>query len=327
MYTIGELFAGIGGFSLAFHATGQACTSWFVEREAYPQQVLAKNFPGVPIHGDIYDCHDLPQVDIITAGFPCQPFSVAGLRQGDKDERYLVPEMFRVIQEVKPRVVLFENVPGFASIADGDTFKQFCGALAKMGFHAEWGHLRASDVGAAHRRERWFCVAYRASHRLQIANQKQRGVRRHVTNSGQGMADRNPGIGDQSTDQIQTGRYAIDNGSHAMGNAASEGLEKRQGSQSWQTQPAIIEPGARPTESRLGRVAHGLSARLDRHRWPARPGQHQHHWEPPRVTDQRDNRTARLKALGNAVVPQVVYPIAQSICEWLAAQDVGAKVA
>lgn len=300
MYTVGELFAGIGGFSLAFHATGQVRTAWFVEREPYPQKVLSKNFPDVTIYGDIYDCHDLPYVDIITAGFPCQPFSVAGKREGENDERYLVPEMFRVISEVKPRVVFFENVSGFASITDGDTFKQFLRTLAEMGFDAEWGHLAASDVGAPHRRERWFCVAYAQS----ADNQRERrGLARPTRQAWK----QNDGAKPHRQNQNRTIRLMAGRGTEAID------ISSRPNSG-----PKLV--------ARLGRNAHGLSARLDGHHWPARPGQPQHAWEPPRVTDRRENQTARLKALGNAVVPQVVYPIAQSICEWLASQDVAEKV-
>lgn len=158
MITVGDAFAGLGGFSLVFEHFG-CKTVWFIENEPFCQKVLRKHFDA-PIHGDIYECHDLPYVDILTAGFPCQPFSVAGARKGEKDERYLLPELLRVIEEVQPRVVLFENVPGFPSLTDGNAFKLLLKTLAEMGYDALWGHLRASDAGAPHLRERWFCVAY-----------------------------------------------------------------------------------------------------------------------------------------------------------------------
>lgn len=158
-FTTGSLFAGIGGIDLAFEAAGFR-TAWQVEIADYPRAVLAARFPHAAQHRDIYDCHSLPFVDVLTAGFPCQPFSVAGKKRGMADERYMVLEMMRVIAEVSPYVVFLENVPHFASLADGNAFKQLLRALASLGYDAQWGHLRASDAGAPHRRERWFCVAY-----------------------------------------------------------------------------------------------------------------------------------------------------------------------
>lgn len=297
MFSIGELFAGIGGFSLAFHATGQAQTAWFVERDLYCQQVLRKHWSTVPVYGDIYDCHDLPYVDVVTAGFPCQPFSVAGKREGEKDERYLVPEMFRVIQEVRPHVVLFENVPGFTSIAAGNTFKQFLRALAESGYDAEWHHLAAADIGAPHKRERWFCVAYAQQWRNSAVTARQKGQ----THPDQ---KRN-----SAKDQFR--RHSVQSWTECPDVSFTK-LPRFQG---WQP--------TKGCQSRLGRGINGLPHRLDRHQWPAGLGQPQYAWEPPHTTTRQENRVDRVKALGNAVVPQVVYPIAQSICEWLAQQDLG----
>lgn len=358
MYTIGELFAGIGGFSLAFHAAGMR-TAWFVEKEPFCQQVLRKNFPGVPIHGDIYECHDLPYVDIITAGFPCQPFSQAGKRQGVNDERYLVPEMLRVISEVQPRVCIFENVPGFTNIAAGDTFKQFLRALAESGYDAEWDHFRASDRGAPHQRERWFCVAYRVGTERQTqrgygmgtgkqappfartgsmahATGATRNLRYNVGSDGRTHQAQQNRLGGQALGNAnQTGRgkqrrpltvqpqfiatqYTGDR--HELGNTQSGG---RGGIARRRSIAQLADGHARDgwaAQRGLGRAAHGLSAWMDRPQWPARPGEPQHDYEPPRVTSAQPQRTARLKALGNSVVPQCVYPIACAVREWLDAQ-------
>ncbi len=157
--TIGSLFSGIGGLDLAAHWAGFE-TAWFVEKEPFCQKVLAKHWPNVPIYDDVLNVSYPPSVDVIVGGFPCQPFSVAGQQRGEKDERYLLPEMLRIVDEVKPYAVLFENVPGFTKLHDGNSFKYLLRALAEMGFDAQWGHIRASDVGAPHQRERWFCVAY-----------------------------------------------------------------------------------------------------------------------------------------------------------------------
>lgn len=289
---IGSLFSGIGGLDLAAQWAGFE-TVWFVEKEPFCQKVLAKHWPGVPIHSDIFDCHDLPHVDVIIGGFPCQPFSVAGKRQGANDERFLLPEMMWVIREVKPYAVLFENVPGFPSLNDGAEFKQLLRALAEMGFDAEWGHLRASDFGAPHQRERWFCVAY--------ANR--------ISSRASGAS----GMGKRTADS-----FAPSGESSGLGYTSSTRLEGRN-----RYQPALAEltrPSNGQPESRLGGNTHGLSAGVDFAGWPARPNEPQYDYEPPRVAESAPNRTARLKALGNAVVPQAAYPLMAAIREWLERQ-------
>lgn len=301
IYTIGSLFSGIGGLDLAAHWAGFT-TAWFVEREPFCQKVLANHWPGVPIHSDVFECHDLPHVDVIVGGFPCQPFSVAGSRKGTADERYLLPEMLRIIREVKPYAVLFENVPGFPSLNDGAEFKYLLRTLAEMGFDAEWGHLRASDCGAPHQRERWFCVAYaegsRDSRSITDTLSQRQGIeiaiRRQLINardeSGEQMAD--------------------------MGDTSSPRLERGNGRKSTFRQRS--RPGTRTTQSRFRGTPHGLPGWLDFAGWPARPGEDQYAYEPSRVTSTKSpDRAARLKALGNAVVPQVAYPLFQSIHEWL----------
>src|SRR5690606_37716656 len=102
MYTVGTLFSGIGVPDLAAELLGMT-TVWQVEKEPFAQKVLRKNFPNAALYGDIFEVSNLPYVDVVVAGFPCQPFSLAGKRMGEKDDRYLVPEMFRVIEEVQPR--------------------------------------------------------------------------------------------------------------------------------------------------------------------------------------------------------------------------------
>ena len=353
-YTVGSLFSGIGGLDLAAHWAGFT-TSWFVEREPFCQQVLAKHWPGVPIHDDVFKCHDLPHVDLVVGGFPCQPFSVAGKQDGDKDERYLLLEMLRIVREVKPYVVLFENVPGFSTLDDGVYFKYLLREIASMGYDAEWGHPRAQDCGAPHKRERWFCVAYLvnapqcASYIDESVARKQEQTIATATSERHGrkpvrrstMADpvRNRRAqGDRSSGcstprplwQCQPKR-----GGEIMGNADSQGRQKplkaRQrtyraksrarmdyrlgrssysGRQRWQAQSEVCG------------VAHGLPGRMDFVGWPARPGESQYPYEPSRVTTAKTpDRAARLKALGNAVVPQVAYPLFVAIREWLKAQD------
>lgn len=158
-----DLCAGIGGFSLGLESTGHFRTVAFVEIDDFCQQVLAKNWPDVPIYGDIHDItaatfHE--RIDIITAGFPCQPFSTAGSRRGADDPRFIWPEIARLISEIRPHYVLLENVPGLRSIDGGSVLGRVFGDLAACGYDADWIDLRASDFGAPHLRERIFIVAY-----------------------------------------------------------------------------------------------------------------------------------------------------------------------
>jgi len=297
-YSVGSLFSGIGGIDLAFEWAGFT-TAWQVEKEPFCQRVLANHFPQAARYSDIYECHNLPHVDVVTAGFPCQPFSDAGLKRGVNDERFLVPEMLRIIGEVQPYAILLENVPGFASINDGAIFRELLRLLAQMGYDAEWGRIRASDMGATHRRERWFCVAYAQS------NYDKRERRTMANPASQ--------TGKQNDGRFVGGSYPV------MGDTQRSG---RSG-QSWRGTGAQLEDGytrdGRQVKPRMGRNAHGVSGRVDglEHKFPAPPGYTQADYEPPRVSTQSKDRAARLKALGNAVVPQCVYPLAVAIGEWL----------
>ena len=126
MLTHVDLFSGIGGFALAARWHGMQ-TVGFCERDSWCQRVLAKHWPGVPIHGNIKSLegdavrswlagHNQRRPDLLTGGFPCQPFSHAGKRLGETDDRALWPEMLRIISDVRPRWVLGENVTGIISL-------------------------------------------------------------------------------------------------------------------------------------------------------------------------------------------------------------------
>lgn len=339
--TIGSLFSGIGGLDLAAQWAGFK-TAWMVEKEPFCQTILARHWPGVPIHADIFDTHNLPYVDVVVGGFPCQPFSIAGKQEGDKDERYLLPEMLRVISEVKPSVVLFENVPRFASLDAGYYFKLLLREITTLGYDAEWGHLRASDIGAPHTRNRWFCVAYADSLRRGQGrdHRSERQLLHHVNGNatqsqsewqgwqrGIGAIGENPavehtnGAGQQKHDPATlTGSEALAAWKPAaiVGDSISSrrrGYARRRAA----FQPAHRYPyTGRVTQSRLGGIADGLSSRVDFPGFPARPGKNQYPYEPSRVSsDKTPDREARLKAIGNAVVPQVAFPLFVAIYEWL----------
>lgn len=161
-----DLFSGIGGFALAVRwLEGQ--TIGFCEIEDYPQRVLRKNFPGVPIHDDIRTLTgDIVSgwggCDLITGGFPCQPFSTAGQRRGAEDHRHLWPEMFRVIDEVRPRYVLGENVANLSTMA----LEEACTDMEGIGYEVRPVVIPAISVGAIHQRSRVWIMAYHAGERL-----------------------------------------------------------------------------------------------------------------------------------------------------------------
>jgi DNA (cytosine-5)-methyltransferase 1 len=155
-----DLFSGIGGFALAASWAGYE-TVQFCEIDPFCRRVLAKNFPGVPIHDDIRTLTaDLVPggIDLLTGGFPCQPHSVAGKRLGAADDRHLWPEMARVIAEVRPRWVLGENVAGLIPLALDDCLSD----LESLGYEAWAVVLPACAVNAWHRRDRVWILAHHA---------------------------------------------------------------------------------------------------------------------------------------------------------------------
>jgi DNA (cytosine-5)-methyltransferase 1 len=156
-----DLFSGIGGFALAARMVGGIETRQFIEIDPYCQRVLAKNFPGVPIHGDAKTFTAQPgDFDLITAGFPCQPHSTAGSRKASQDDRDLWPELYRIICQVQPRWIVLENVRGLLSSEAGQFFRDILWDLARAGLDAEWAVIPASDLGAPHQRERLLILAY-----------------------------------------------------------------------------------------------------------------------------------------------------------------------
>ena len=155
-----DTFAGIGGFSYAAHElVGGFKTTQFVEIDPFCQKVLKKHFPKVPCHDDIKTFTAFPgQFDVITGGFPCQDLSVAGKKAGiTKQSRSgLFYELIRVIRLVRPKFVVMENVAAILN----NGLDIVLGELSEAGYDAEWSIISASSLGAAHRRSRWWCVAY-----------------------------------------------------------------------------------------------------------------------------------------------------------------------
>ncbi len=231
-----DLCTGIGGFSLGLKLVGGVRTVCYVEWDGYCQQLIQQRISGghlddAPIWGDLRQFDGKPwrgSVDLITAGFPCQPFSVAGNQQGEADERNLWPDIARVIREVRPRFVFMENVP--ALLTHSKYFGTILGDLATCGYDVRWDCISAASVGANHQRDRLWILADTTS-----------------------------------TRQPRQGQPVEWGGQAAQGEGQADNAFTVRESYQW------------PAEPNMGRVAHGVSRRVD-----------------------------RLKGLGNAVVPAVV---------------------
>ena len=155
-----DLFSGIGGFSLGLESTGQFETIAFVEKDEFCQKVLKKNFNNIPIESEVRNVKgDRYAADIITGGFPCQPFSVAGKRKGTADDRYLWDETIRVIRECKPKWFIGENVEGIINIQEGVVLKQVQSDLEKENYKVQCFIIPAASVNAWHNRKRVWIIA------------------------------------------------------------------------------------------------------------------------------------------------------------------------
>ena len=270
-----DLFSGIGGFALAGDMLGGFTTKQFVEIDPYCRQVLRKNFPDVPIHDDIttYDTSfKFGEFDLITAGFPCQDLSIAGRQAGLQDgtRSALFYEVIRIARQVRPRFILFENVRHLLSHQNGQTFQEVLFQIAKAGYNAEWGVVSAADVGACHKRERVWIIAY--------ANDP----RYHRPSKRQVDAKRKEAMQQRKIPQLEPTRQVDTTNTYRTRLQGQRGqYELREGSQKipigWSPQPHTLDPDWRGYESQptLCRGDAGLS-----------------------------NRVARLKALGNTICPQ-----------------------
>jgi len=160
--THGSLFSGIGGFDLAADWMGWD-NIFHCEWNPFGQKVLKHHFPNSISYNDItktdFSIH-AGQIDILTGGFPCQPYSSAGKRLGKADERHLFPEMLRAIKEVKPRYIVGENVRGLVSWGGGMVFNEVCDDLEREGYEVQSFLIPAASVGAPHQRQRIWFVAH-----------------------------------------------------------------------------------------------------------------------------------------------------------------------
>ena len=303
-----DTFSGIGGFSLAARWLGGFETVQFVERDPYCQRVLAKHWPCVPIHDDIRTFSPLPDsADIVCGGFPCQDISQAGKGSGLAGQRSgLFYELLRVVRVVGPQYIVLENVAAITYRGMDDVL----GALAEAGYDAEWACIPAAAVGACHQRDRWWCVAY-ASHMLSHGGAGQQ----------QGQPGRRAVPESRDGDRADVAHPISLRGERrgAAGDLADQAGARESEDDQWQRNgDAAADCGATsdPMRQRLeGPDELGSSGAP----WPAAIARLSPDWrsylsEPVlcRGDDGLSSRVDRLKALGNAVVPQVaMIPLAR----------------
>jgi DNA (cytosine-5)-methyltransferase 1 len=273
----GSLFSGIGGFDLGFQRAGIE-TAWQVEINSYCRRVLERHFPNAVRFEDIrtVGSHNLPKVDILSGGFPCQDISNAGKRAGIDGERSgLWSEYARIIRELRPKYVVVENVS--ALLVRG--IERVLGDLATCGYDAEWNCIRASDVGAPHRRERVWIVAYADSGRyfhgqtsIFAAKRGLNAFRKFIA-SGKDVAN------------AKCNRSAKWMAGSIRWKEGNTRIPFNSGKpRTWTQDIGTVDWWA--TEPNVGRVANGVSSRVD-----------------------------RLKGLGNAIIPQIAEYIGRSIIE------------
>ncbi|MCY9112063.1 DNA (cytosine-5-)-methyltransferase [Bacillus atrophaeus] len=280
-----ELFAGIGGIALAAEWAGIETVA-FCEREPFCQKVLNKNFPGVPIFDDVRTLNRQlleekgviepgGTIDIISGGFPCQPYSIAGKRRGTEDDRDLWPEMFRIIKELRPTWVVGENVANFANMELDRTLFD----LESAGYKGQSFIIPAVAVGAQHQRDRVFVVA----HSQCMGREKRSFIEKESRIR-------------QTSDKSYNCNQII---SHSVGERCNQ-MEQHDG-------------GRKTSEKAICQVGkYSLKPRGGESRWEAEP-------DVGRVAHGVPNRVDRIKGIGNAVVPQQIYPIFKAIMDQEAA--------
>jgi DNA (cytosine-5)-methyltransferase 1 len=315
-----DLFSGIGGFSLGLESTGQFETIAFVEKDEFCQKVLKKNFNNIPIESEVRNVKgDRYTADIITGGFPCQPFSVAGKRKGTDDDRYLWDETIRIIRECKPRWFIGENVEGIINIQEGVVLRQVCDDLEKEGFEVQCVVIPASGIGAWHQRKRVWILAYskhNGSHRskgnetIKSSNEQEK---RLSVRDDQDVSNTNSRLSVRKNEEVQArGNTSTTSGedvpntigklsdgcSSSTRNSSTEfkGVECNQSwnwNEVWSKAERCSEQDKQQTwweaQSDICRNVNGISYELDK------------------------DRANRIKSLGNSIVPLIARELGLAI--------------
>jgi len=319
-----DLFSGIGGFALAAKWNGYR-TVGFCDNEPYAQAVLKKHWPEVPCHKDIREVRGelYAGVTLLTGGFPCQPFSVAGKQRGKDDNRYLWPEMLRVIQEAKPAWIIGENVAGIVNLA----LDQVCADLEGQGYEVEPIIVPACAVDAPHRRDRVWIVGHsklngltasKTSGGLFDQSEEQGGKVKEWEFSGASCAS------SDVADSVSLSERSA-HGSKEWGcvrGRQDEDISQRNemGSNSSDSREDVADTVKQGREGRVHRREDAERESVDGYSgcsgttygqsgeaiWLAEPN-------VGRVANGIPNRSHRLKGLGNAIVPQVASEIIRCI--------------
>ena len=331
-----DLFSGIGGFSLGLHSTGIFETTKFVEFDSFCQKVLNKNFPNIPIEGDIRNVKGQEfEADVITGGFPCQPFSVAGKQKGTNDNRYLWPEMFRLIKEIKPEFVIGENVQGLINLQNGMVLRQVQDQLEGEGFEVQCFLIPASGIGAWHQRNRVWIVGHSKHNGLLAAEKRCRDQEINGrSQEGQNQTIELERTSGSRNDEVisNTERQRLEGlseqsttiGRQNQGAQSGSTNSSRQSEENVSNTIGINSNGCSSTPRDSGEEFIGLECSEGWH-WNEVRGEvercseqdqstHRTWWQIEsdlcgiphgisRVVDK--NRTNRLKSLGNAIVPQM----------------------
>jgi DNA (cytosine-5)-methyltransferase 1 len=289
--TLGSVFSGIGGIDLGFERAGFE-TVWQVEINDYCRKVLAKNFPAAERYADIRECgvENLKPVDVVAGGFPCQDISNAGLRAGIGGGRSgLWKHMHRIIGELRPKIVLVENVAALLGRGMGVVL----GDLAEIGYDAEWKVISAADMGAPHLRERVWIMAHDSG--LGWGKGWQGGLSAVCEGKPEQPLQMaySDSVGSYGPWQSGATRFGVSLGrcySQLLCDTASQGFPDRPNEA--MGEPRTIAQFERSdwwaVEPNVGRVAHGVPNRVD-----------------------------RLRGLGNAVVPQIPEMYARCFAELL----------
>ena len=325
-----DLFSGIGGFSLALEKVGFK-TIAFCENDPYCRLLLQKHWKGVTIHNDIkkLEAKDIKEpIDILTGGFPCQPYSVAGKQKGTDDNRYLWPDMFRIIKEVKPTFVIAENVRGIINIQDGMVFETVCSDLEAEGFEVQSFVIPAAGVNAPHKRERVWIVGYskhngslttkikRRNNKIDdrttkgkntsIEPERTSGSRdNEIMENSRRKLHEGASFGEKNEDEIRkenANKFERSSGESTF-DVANTKSEQSDTDDNRQESREVSEQ--KQIESRGGR-----SWTLREASWSSEP-------DVGRVANGIPGRAYRLRGLGNAVVPKIPEEIGKAIWKLL----------
>lgn len=279
-----SLFSGIGGFDLAAEWMNWQ-NVFSCEYMPFPKSILKHYFSSSHHYGDIRELDATKYrgtIDVLTGGFPCQPFSAAGRRRGTEDNRFLWPQMLRVIREIEPTWIVAENVRGIVSIDSGLVFERVHTELEENGYEVQTFCIPACAVGAPHRRERMWFIAHRTGSGL--AKPRQAGIAELQEESGARFHDRPE---QQDCNASDTEGERLEGGSRRE--QAEHGAPRCCGRPEGSWNENWLQAA-----TRLCRVDDGLSRELDG------------------ITVPRWRRES-LKAYGNAIVPQIAYQIFQAI--------------